>query len=116
MSRALSISNSLFPCFLQDGSCNGLQHYAALGRDLSGAASVNLVPCGLPQDVYSAVAQQVRHTGDTRGPSGPASSSWCAQGDSCSPGERWGGVAGQRQGLSVPEWDLTGDLSSQRWL
>ncbi|XP_058714351.1 DNA-directed RNA polymerase, mitochondrial [Poecile atricapillus] len=43
----------------QDGSCNGLQHYAALGRDLSGAASVNLVPCGLPQDVYSAVAQQV---------------------------------------------------------
>uniref|UniRef100_A0A8C3MJ21 DNA-directed RNA polymerase, mitochondrial n=1 Tax=Geospiza parvula TaxID=87175 RepID=A0A8C3MJ21_GEOPR len=44
---------------LTDGSCNGLQHYAALGRDLSGAASVNLVPCGLPQDVYSAVAQQV---------------------------------------------------------
>ncbi|NXY13081.1 RPOM protein, partial [Atrichornis clamosus] len=43
----------------QDGSCNGLQHYAALGRDLSGAISVNLVPCGLPQDVYSAVAQQV---------------------------------------------------------
>ncbi|NWV72415.1 RPOM protein, partial [Malurus elegans] len=43
----------------QDGSCNGLQHYAALGRDLSGAVSVNLVPCGLPQDVYSAVAQQV---------------------------------------------------------
>ncbi|NWH39019.1 RPOM protein, partial [Chloropsis hardwickii] len=43
----------------QDGSCNGLQHYAALGRDLSGAASVNLVPSGLPQDVYSAVAQQV---------------------------------------------------------
>ncbi|NWV16968.1 RPOM protein, partial [Origma solitaria] len=43
----------------QDGSCNGLQHYAALGRDLSGAVSVNLMPCGLPQDVYSAVAQQV---------------------------------------------------------
>ncbi|NXP23800.1 RPOM protein, partial [Scytalopus superciliaris] len=43
----------------QDGSCNGLQHYAALGRDLIGAISVNLVPCSVPQDVYSAVAQQV---------------------------------------------------------
>ncbi|XP_064030992.1 DNA-directed RNA polymerase, mitochondrial [Pogoniulus pusillus] len=43
----------------QDGSCNGLQHYAALGRDLSGAISVNLMPCSVPQDVYSAVAQQV---------------------------------------------------------
>ncbi|XP_030322045.1 DNA-directed RNA polymerase, mitochondrial [Calypte anna] len=43
----------------QDGSCNGLQHYAALGRDLIGAMSVNLMPCSVPQDVYSAVAQQV---------------------------------------------------------
>ncbi|XP_029821207.1 DNA-directed RNA polymerase, mitochondrial [Manacus vitellinus] len=43
----------------QDGSCNGLQHYAALGRDLIGALSVNLMPCSVPQDVYSAVAQQV---------------------------------------------------------
>ncbi|XP_074193463.1 DNA-directed RNA polymerase, mitochondrial isoform X2 [Rhinolophus sinicus] len=43
----------------QDGSCNGLQHYAALGRDSVGAASVNLVPSDLPQDVYSGVATQV---------------------------------------------------------
>ncbi|XP_027025575.2 DNA-directed RNA polymerase, mitochondrial isoform X1 [Tachysurus fulvidraco] len=43
----------------QDGSCNGLQHYAALGRDVIGAMSVNLVPCEEPQDVYSSVAQQV---------------------------------------------------------
>uniref|UniRef100_A0A672HR35 DNA-directed RNA polymerase n=1 Tax=Salarias fasciatus TaxID=181472 RepID=A0A672HR35_SALFA len=43
----------------QDGSCNGLQHYAALGRDVIGARSVNLMPCELPQDVYSGVAQQV---------------------------------------------------------
>ena len=28
----------------QDGSCNGLQHYAAIGRDSRGAKSVNLVP------------------------------------------------------------------------
>eukprot|EP00069_Balaena_mysticetus_P010518 bmy_06635T0 len=43
----------------QDGSCNGLQHYAALGRDSVGAASVNLLPLDLPQDVYSEVAAQV---------------------------------------------------------
>nr|DBA28382.1 TPA: hypothetical protein GDO54_008760 [Pyxicephalus adspersus] len=43
----------------QDGSCNGLQHYAALGRDEIGAKSVNLMPCVTPQDVYSEVAQQV---------------------------------------------------------
>ena len=36
----------------QDGSCNGLQHYAALGRDVLGAASVNLIPADIPQDVY----------------------------------------------------------------
>ncbi|XP_044528482.1 DNA-directed RNA polymerase, mitochondrial [Gracilinanus agilis] len=43
----------------QDGSCNGLQHYAALGRDVIGATSVNLMPCDVPQDVYSGVAQLV---------------------------------------------------------
>lgn len=43
----------------QDGSCNGLQHYAALGRDSVGAASVNLLPSDVPQDVYSGVAAQV---------------------------------------------------------
>ncbi|XP_038169739.1 DNA-directed RNA polymerase, mitochondrial isoform X2 [Arvicola amphibius] len=43
----------------QDGSCNGLQHYAALGRDSAGAASVNLTPSDLPQDVYREVATQV---------------------------------------------------------
>jgi len=40
----------------QDGSCNGLQHYAALGRDLLGARAVNLVPADKPQDVYSEIA------------------------------------------------------------
>ncbi|XP_071502713.1 DNA-directed RNA polymerase, mitochondrial-like [Diadema antillarum] len=43
----------------QDGSCNGLQHYAALGRDLIGAQQVNLHPSDIPQDVYSGVAQMV---------------------------------------------------------
>ena len=40
----------------QDGSCNGLQHYAALGRDRLGAGAVNLVPASQPQDVYSEIA------------------------------------------------------------
>ena len=43
----------------QDGSCNGLQHYAALGRDLNGAKSVNLFPSDRPQDVYSSVLEIV---------------------------------------------------------
>ncbi|XP_055917453.1 DNA-directed RNA polymerase, mitochondrial [Eupeodes corollae] len=49
---------SRFPIH-QDGSCNGLQHYAALGRDNAGAISVNLTPSSIPQDVYSAVASLV---------------------------------------------------------
>lgn len=43
----------------QDGSCNGLQHYAALGRDSEGAKSVNLMPSKRPQDVYTAVCDIV---------------------------------------------------------
>ncbi|KAK7494172.1 hypothetical protein BaRGS_00014645 [Batillaria attramentaria] len=43
----------------QDGSCNGLQHYAALGRDKAGAQSVNLWPYDEPQDVYSDVCELV---------------------------------------------------------
>lgn len=60
-----------YPCALPiqlDGSCNGLQHYAALGRDEDGGRAVNLVPLrkpgdgtpltaaeDKPQDVYSKV-------------------------------------------------------------
>lgn len=43
----------------QDGSCNGLQHYAALGRDEKGAFSVNLSDSHKPQDVYSDIADLV---------------------------------------------------------
>ncbi|XP_050594187.1 DNA-directed RNA polymerase, mitochondrial isoform X1 [Bombus affinis] len=45
---------STFPVH-QDGSCNGLQHYAALGKDKIGAESVNLHPFDTPKDVYSEV-------------------------------------------------------------
>eukprot|EP00752_Nemacystus_decipiens_P002243 g2126.t1 len=44
----------------QDGSCNGLQHYAALGLDAKGGAQVNLVPSNKPQDVYSGVCDVVK--------------------------------------------------------
>jgi DNA-directed RNA polymerase len=47
------------PCQI-DGTCNGLQHYAALGRDPDGAAAVNLTPQDQPADVYSAVAEALR--------------------------------------------------------
>jgi DNA-directed RNA polymerase len=43
----------------QDGSCNGLQHYAALGRDELGGTQVNLIPSDEPQDVYTGVADLV---------------------------------------------------------
>ncbi|THG07185.1 hypothetical protein TEA_003707 [Camellia sinensis var. sinensis] len=43
----------------QDGSCNGLQHYAALGRDKLGATAVNLVAGEKPADVYSGIAARV---------------------------------------------------------
>ena len=43
----------------QDGTCNGLQHYAALGGDLIGARQVNLEPGDRPADIYSGVAQTV---------------------------------------------------------
>jgi DNA-directed RNA polymerase len=42
-----------------DGSCNGLQHYAALGRDLVGGTAVNLCNYDAPQDVYIGVMEEV---------------------------------------------------------
>ncbi|EAW14419.1 DNA-directed RNA polymerase [Aspergillus clavatus NRRL 1] len=44
----------------QDGSCNGLQHYAALGGDSIGAQQVNLEPSDRPSDVYTGVAEFVK--------------------------------------------------------
>lgn len=44
----------------QDGSCNGLQHYAALGGDIIGAQQVNLEPADRPSDVYTGVAEYVK--------------------------------------------------------
>ncbi|KAI9430871.1 DNA/RNA polymerase [Lactarius indigo] len=43
----------------QDGTCNGLQHYAALGGDARGARQVNLDITNKPSDVYTYVANMV---------------------------------------------------------
>lgn len=40
-----------------DGSCNGLQHFAALGLDEIGGKGVNLCPGDEPQDVYTEVLE-----------------------------------------------------------
>jgi DNA-directed RNA polymerase len=43
----------------QDGTCNGLQHYAALGGDDRGARQVNLSAGDRPSDVYTYVGNMV---------------------------------------------------------
>lgn len=48
----------------QDGTCNGLQHYAALGGDLKGALQVNLDVGDRPADVYSGVASMANEVID----------------------------------------------------
>lgn len=46
----------------QDGTCSGLQHYAALLRDETTARQVNVAPNDTPNDVYRAVADEVIRT------------------------------------------------------
>lgn len=54
----------------QDGTCNGLQHYAALGGDFEGARQVNLIPADRPQDVYKFVANLVQKRVDAEAEAG----------------------------------------------
>lgn len=42
-----------------DGSCNGLQHFAAMLKDPTSAEAVNLLPGPAPRDVYQTVADAV---------------------------------------------------------
>lgn len=42
-----------------DGTCNGLQHFAAMCRDPAAAEMVNLAPSDKPSDIYDAVAKLV---------------------------------------------------------
>lgn len=45
-----------------DGSCNGLQHYTAMGRDEVAAPLVNLVDGEIPGDIYQAIADVIHPT------------------------------------------------------
>ena len=42
-----------------DGSCNGLQHFAAMLRSSTTGKEVNLIPSDEPQDIYQKVADRV---------------------------------------------------------
>lgn len=42
-----------------DGSCNGLQHFAAMLKDEHSGAEVNLLPADKPKDIYQRVADTV---------------------------------------------------------
>ncbi|XP_074612655.1 uncharacterized protein LOC141867413 [Acropora palmata] len=42
-----------------DGTCNGMQHYSALGRDLAGARYTNLLKSDKPESLYLVVADAV---------------------------------------------------------
>ncbi len=43
----------------QDGTCNGLQHFAALFRDEKGGAAVNMLPSDRPDDLYQRICDAV---------------------------------------------------------
>ncbi|CAL5328277.1 unnamed protein product [Camellia sinensis] len=56
--EAVLTATYLINC-IPDGSCNGLQHYAALGRDALEAAAINLVAGEKPADVTPKLLQGV---------------------------------------------------------
>ena len=49
-----------------DGTCNGLQHLSALGRDPQGGKWTNLVPAPRPQDLYQEVADRLKRRVEER--------------------------------------------------
>ena len=54
-----------------DGSCNGLQHYAALLQDADSGRLVNLVPQDRPQDMYQRAADVVCEKLEALAPKNP---------------------------------------------
>ena len=63
LSAAMKLANpEEYVCHLHvhvDGSCNGMQHYAAFGRDENGGRQVNLADSERPGDVYTAILKLV---------------------------------------------------------
>ena len=43
-----------------DGSCNGIQHWSAIGRDTIGATATNLIDAEVPNDLYTEVAVELK--------------------------------------------------------
>jgi DNA-directed RNA polymerase len=60
-----------------DGSCNGLQHLAAMGRDVIGAQATNIVPSETRRDIYTEVATIVsRMVTEDAGKGAPLAQQW----------------------------------------
>lgn len=67
-----------------DGSANGLQHYAAVGRDPVAAAAVNMMPSEVVEDPYLRVLEAVKPRVAAHAASGDAMAAgvlpWCLRG------------------------------------
>jgi DNA-directed RNA polymerase, mitochondrial len=63
-----------------DGSCNGLQHFAAMFRDPVGGEAVNVIPGDTPNDVYSRVAERVLDILQDEAADEPLAARWLASG------------------------------------
>lgn len=59
-----------------DGTCNGLQHLSALGRDPEGGRLTNLLPSPKPQDIYQEVADRLIRLVDEARPSNDLARQW----------------------------------------
>lgn len=70
---------SSLPC-AQDGTCNGLQHFAALWLDPVGGAAVNVVPSEQPKDIYQAIANVVLERLEKENASEPMALLWLKSG------------------------------------
>jgi DNA-directed RNA polymerase len=70
---------SSLPC-AQDGTCNGLQHFAALLSDEVGAEAVNVSPSDRPQDIYQRVAEGVLAVLEQDAAENPLAALWLKSG------------------------------------
>jgi DNA-directed RNA polymerase len=70
---------SSLPCAM-DGTCNGLQHFAALLRDETAAVSVNVMPNEQPHDIYDNVSDVVLGELEMRAGEDELARKWLASG------------------------------------
>jgi DNA-directed RNA polymerase len=92
-----------------DGTCNGLQHLSAMGRDQAGALATNLTGCPTRQDIYELVATAVNQqlTADQS----EAGAAWKARGVGRSTVKR--GVMTKPYGLT--SIGMRDQLKEDRW-